>query len=365
MAESGQDSDRTEPATPFKLEEARKQGSVAKSLEINTLAMVAGGVITLLAFGEWCRRGLIAVSRRLFEVSGTLRVTPDAINTWLSEIATEGLMLLSPFFVILVLAAVLGNALQARPTFSFTPLKPDFTRINPATGLKRLLSGRTLFEAGKSILKLLMLGFAAYLALGELWRLGSHLPVLETSRLSLLTTASAQRVLLMMLIALLVIGIIDLRYTLWEFGRKMRMSRRELKDEYKRREGDPLIRSKRRELQRNLAKKLGSVAQVKDADVVITNPQHLAVALRYDRETMAAPKVVSKGAADVAQRIRDEAFRHGVPVIQDVRLARTLFKSTEIDGSIPEATFAAVAVVLRRVYSTRRKNSSRDAGDQQ
>lgn len=349
MAE--QDQDRSEPATPFKLEEARKKGTIAKSIDVTSFVVVSVILIAVMAFGLWVKAGMLALARRAFEVSavpgGTLSATAELLRT--------GFFLLSPLLAVAVLAAVLGNIVQARPTFTTFPLKPDFSRLNPAQGFKRLFSMRVLFEALKSVIKLLLFVALGWIVIKAMAHRAGELPVVGMPSLAAFLQSEIQTLFFALMLALLLIAAFDFRFTLWEFAKKMRMSRRELKDEFKRREGDPLIRSKRREHQKALRQKLGSVQRVKDADVVVTNPQHLAVALKYDGASMHAPQVLCKGADEVAARIRDEAYRHGVPVVQNVRLARFLFRKVGIDAYVPEETYPAVAAVLHALYRSDRK----------
>lgn len=351
MAE--QEHDRSEPATPFKLEEAKKKGTVAKSLDVTSFVVVSVISIAVMAFGLWMKTGLMSAARRAFEVSAL----PGTSLSAASELLRLGFFLLSPVLAFAVLAAVLGNIVQSRPTFTTFPLKPDFSRLNPAQGFKRLFSMRVLFEALKSVVKLLLFVAAGWIVIKAIAIRAGELPVIGMPSLAAFLQSEFQVLLFALMLVLLLVAAFDFRFTLWEFAKKMRMSRRELKDEFKRREGDPQIRAKRREHQKALRKKLGSVQRVKDADVVVTNPAHLAVALKYDSKSMHAPQVLCKGADEVAARIREEAYRHGVPVVQNIRLARLLFRKVEIDAFVPEESYPAVAAVLHALYRSSRRDS--------
>lgn len=347
MADQGADQDKSEPATPFKLEEARKRGQVFKSVELNSLAVLAVALAATLAFSESAIRKTFALSQGLMREAGRAELTQPLVVELMGTLSRHVLFLLLPFLLLVMVAGALANFLQTGPVFSFTPLKPDFSRLNPVNGLKRLFSMRSVYEGFKSILKL------ALLAAVLLWMVWSLLPdLLLLTRQPLgaypeLLIDKAGFVLFVLLMGLLALSLLDLGYTRWEFLKKMRMSRRELKDEVKRREGDPQIRSKRREIQRAMRKKAASAGRIKDADVLITNPTHIAVALQYRRDDMPAPRLISKGAGDAALKLRRAAFRYGVPVVENPPLARALYRSTDLDEYVPEETYREVALLLR------------------
>ena len=349
MAEQGADQDKSEPATPFKLEEARKRGQVFKSIELNSLAVLSVALAATVAFSESAIRKTFKLSQSLMGEAGRAELTIPSVVELMGALSRHVLFLLLPFLLLVMAAGVLANFLQTGPVFSFTPLKPDFSRLNPATGLKRLFSMRSVYEGFKSILKLALLGVVLF------WMIWALLPdLLMLSRQPLasypdLFVSMSSFVLFVLLLGLLGLSLLDLGYTRWEFMKKMRMSRRELKDEVKRREGDPLIRSKRREIQRAMRKKAVSAGRIKEADVLITNPTHIAVALQYRRDDMPAPRLISKGAGDAALKLRRAAFRYGVPVVENPPLARLLYRKTDLDQYVPEETYREVALLLRSV----------------
>ncbi|MDM4772902.1 flagellar biosynthesis protein FlhB [Solimonas sp. SE-A11] len=349
MADQGADQDKSETATPFKLEEARKRGQVFKSVELNSLAVLSVALAATIAFSESAMRKTFTLTQGLLREAGRTELTIPMVTELMSSLSTSVLFLLLPFLLLVMAAGVVANFLQTGPVFSFTPLKPDFTRLNPATGLKRLFSMRSVYEGFKSMLKL---GLLAAVLFWMIWSLLPDLLMLTRQPLGAypdLLIEHASFVLFVLLLGLLGLALMDLSFTRWEFMKKMRMSRRELKDEVKRREGDPQIRSKRREIQRAMRKKAASAGRIKDADVLITNPTHVAVALQYSREDMPAPKLISKGAGDAALKLRRAAFRHGIPVVENPPLARSLYRSTDLEQYIPEDSYRDVALVLRSV----------------
>lgn len=351
MADDSSAQERTEPATPFKLEEARKQGQVAKSTDFNSLVVLSLLLVASLSFAVWGLRQTLSLGAGLFNEAGRADLQPRYLFGLYEWVGAGALHLLSPLVLLVMAGGIITGLMQTGPVFSFKPLKPDFKRLHPVEGFKRVFSMRALFEAGKSLLKLAILGLVTYLTVrafvpelaGLLQRSPSTYPSFVIRHGALL--------LFFLLLGLLATGLLDLGFTRWEYLRKMRMSRRELREEHKRREGDPQIRAKRRELQRALRKKVNSTARVKDADILITNPTHFAVALEYRRGEMPAPKLISKGAGDVALRMRELAFRYRVPVIEDAPLARRLFRFVELDDFIPEETYPAVAGAMRAVLA--------------
>jgi flagellar biosynthetic protein FlhB len=293
-------------------------------------------------------RGILAqTERRFFDV--------DHLRAWLGSLAAESLYCISPILAFVVIGALLSNVLQTGPVFSAEPLKPDFSRLNPATGIKRLFSARTLFDLLKTLAKLLLYLTIVYLFLHAVL---ANLPTFyyrSPQGQAVEFGLEVKRLVSYLALGAILIAAADLGFSRWEYLRRMRMSRRELKDELRRREGDPQVRRRRRELQREMRRRSASLGKVKDSDVLITNPTHLAVALKYRRGQAIAPEVTAKGAGDLALQMRAAAFRHRVPVVPNPRLARALYREVRIGRAIPEAHYAAVADVLRWVYQIRQK----------
>lgn len=342
-----QEQNRTEPATPFKLAEAKKRGQVAKSLDFNTVTIVCGLVVALAMWGESQWQRLCALCARLFAGAAVLSFDAGALPAATATIAIDTLAALLPFFVVGALCAVGGNVVQAGLIVSSEPLKPKLERLNPIAGFKRLFNKRMLFEALKSVLKLCFFGGVATAFLMSLW---PGLPSLAAGGLDEQMRwlgGSSIGLLLRLALALLVVGLLDLAFTRWSYSRQMRMSHRELKEEIKRREGDPHVRARIRELQRENLKQARSMSRVPDADVLITNPEHLAIALEYRREQMAAPIVIARGADSWAAQMRSIASRHGIRTFEDRQLARLLFRRAQLDQPIPPEAFLSVA----RIYA--------------
>lgn len=350
MAE--QEQNRSEAATPFKLREAKKRGSVAKSMDLNSVFIVSAFLVCMhLWIGSAGRRhaGLDAL---LFLQSSAFRFSQQQAWAWLSAAVLETVALMLPVFGVIAVAAVLGALVQHGPVLSVQPVKPDFKRLNPATGFKRLFSKRTLFDLLKSILKLLVLGWVLYLTVVAMLPAQVMLLHIDVHAYAGRMLNDVADVVFKLLLALLGLALVDLLYTRWEYADKLRMSRRELKDEIKQREGDPKIKGRIRELQNELRKKSRALRNLPDADVLVTNPTHLAVALMYRHGKMGAPAVVAKGSGDLVERMKVVARRHRVTIVENRRLAQALHR-LDIHDAVPEQHYAEVARILIWVQQAR------------
>ncbi|MEN9866330.1 MAG: hypothetical protein RL748_1920 [Pseudomonadota bacterium] len=355
MAE--QDSDLTEQATPYKLDEARKKGSVAKSPDFNAVAVLGALVLIVYSSGWESWRQAAKVQQAIFARLGFSHWDLASTSHWLVQILLAMLNLLAPLFLALLIAAILSNLVQVGPIFTVKPLSPDPERINPVAGLKRLFSLRTLFDAGKSLIKLLILGSVTWFAISAALPGFLSLSGLDPKGYSRAFIDISAGLLGKLVLTLLVIALIDFAYTRWEFAKRMRMSRRDVKDEHKHREGDPRIRSRIRELRKEMLKRSKATRKLPTADVLIVNPTRLAVALSYQQGAKGAPQVVAKGAGDLARKMREVANRHRIPVVQNRMLARTLFREVDYDGFVPEKLYPQVAKIMVWVYTMRNMRS--------
>jgi len=341
-----QDQDRSEQATPHKLEEARKRGQVARSGDASSFAVLVVAMLACQALAEPALQGLAALLARGLafgaaagEAAGAMRLIEQGLR--------EGLLILASLLLAVAVAAVLIGLLQAGGlVFSTAALKPDLARLNPVQGFQKLFSLRLLFEGGKSTLKLCALLGVAWVALRALLPSALQLLGLPAKALLFRAVQAAGGLTAKLCAALLVFVLIDLIFVRWDFLRQLRMSRREVLDEHKHREGDPRIRSRRRELRLQMLKTARSVRQVASAQVVVTNPTHVAVALKYQHGVTPAPLVVAKGTGLVARQIRRAAQRAGVPIVHSPRLARGLYREVAQDAHVPEHWYPPVARVL-------------------
>jgi flagellar biosynthesis protein FlhB len=346
--------DRNEPATAYKLDKAHERGSIVRSADVTFAVVLLAATAVAYGLAESAMRnasGLFAFALR--------QIDRDAFSAPLAlgltgAVFWQALQLAAPLLAVIWFAATLTAALQARGVFTSEPLKPDFNRLNPAAGFKKLFSVRSLHELLRSSIKLAVLGAA-----GFGWGL-HHLrdfvaaAAFGPSRLLHLGVSLLGSALALCAGLFVVFAILDYGFNRWEFLRQMRMSKREVKDEHKDREGDPRIKARLRELRMEMTRRARSIARVKDADVLLTNPTHYAVALQYTHGRMPAPMVTAKGAGEMAARLRAEARRCGVPVVEQPPLTRAIYAEVEADGYVPEAQFAQVARILRWVYAARR-----------
>ena len=347
------DLDRSEAATPHKLSEARKRGQVAKSSDAVAALVFTAAMVYLYAAGWEAMRKQFRFDRLIFVEATNLVASPSSLWPVVELALRESIFLLLPFLATLVIAAILGNVAQTGGVFSWQPIQPDWTRINPVNGLKRVFSPRTLFDAFRACAKLVVLGWVVYASLmallPQIYRLAGLAPLGHVRFL----IADAASLGMKIAVALIAIAAIDLIYTRREFARRQRMSKRELKDEFKHREGDPRIRARLRELRREAIKRSLSLRRTREADVVVTNPTHFAVALRYRHGSMAAPKLVSKGAGAMAAAIRAIAARHRIPVVENRALARALYAGTGLDQDVPPELYPQIARLMVWVFAMR------------
>ncbi|GAB3286099.1 flagellar biosynthesis protein FlhB [Parahaliea aestuarii] len=353
MADDSSDQEKTEAATPRRLEKAREEGQVPRSRELATFMLLLGGVAGLWSMASVLgpQLGLVMEQSLLFERRQAFEPGPMVMSA--ATLVEHTLMALIPLFLVLALLALAAPMLLGGWSMSAKSLKPQFSRLNPIKGLKRQFSSQALAELGKAIAKSVLVGCVAVWFLhsrrGEFMAL-MDFPVAEAvaSALRLAVTACA----LMVLALVLVIGL-DVPYQLWSHAKKLRMSKEEIRREHKETEGDPQLKARIRAQQQTVARSR-MMSKVPEADVVITNPTHYAVALRYDEARMSAPRVVAKGADAVAARIRELAAEHGVPLLEAPPLARALHRHVDLDREVPTGLYTAVAEVLAWAFRLRR-----------
>lgn len=344
--------ERTEQATPKRREDARKHGQVLRSAELSSVAVLACSLLGLLAFGPLVASTLAGLAvhhfQHLNEIEISISTLPGLAAHWLS---TFGRAALAPALV----AAAVGTGvtvLQVGFKVSFESLEFRWNRIDLLQGLSRLCGRRSWFQMARDLAKLALIGTAGYFAIeaeGDRFLLFADLSPGQTASL---LGAMSLRVGFKITATLLVIAAVDYAYQKFDFEKNLRMSRQQVKEESKQLEGDPQIKSRVRHIQRELSRKR-MMADVATADVVVTNPTHLAVALRYRRQTDSAPVMVAKGADYLATRIREKAVELGIPVVENRPLAQSLYRLVKIGVEIPESLFEAAAAVLAMAYRIR------------
>ena len=362
MADQKADLDASEPATPFKLDKAHERGSIFRSAELTFAVILMTCVACVYGLGVQVVDGIGLMIRRGLTFAARDELTQASALNYGRTMVTHVVVVLAPVMFAVWVAALLIAALQARGVFSGQPLKPDFTRLNPANGFKRMFSIKSLHElwrvgAKLGVIALAMTSWGRH-HLNDLALLEFSSPrSAEHSGLALLGSALTLLAALVFAFALL-----DWGFNRWDFMRQMRMSRREVKDEHKEREGDPRIKRRRRELRVEWLRRARQLSKVRNADVLVTNPTHYAVALEYRHGTMPAPMITARGAGEMAMRMRTEARRRSVPVVENPPLARALFALRESQVFVPEEHFSQVARILRWVYAARdQRNSGRAA----
>lgn len=353
MAEGGDDQDRSEEATPYKLEQARKRGQVPKSVELYSAGVLSVLLLVMYAQAETMLRGLADLSRIAWRQGPAVSFDDVTFWVWLTQLLWMALNVLLPFFLALVVSGIVLGLVQHGPLLSAEPLGPDFSKLNLSQGFGRLFSKRSLFEAGKSIVKLALFTSIAVLALRAVFPGMTALFQADAHRMLPTALELSRGVLAKMVVAVVILAVIDWAYSRWEYGRQMRMSTRDIKDEMKHREGDPRIRSKMRQLRNEMLKKAGAMRGVRDSDVIVTNPTHFAVALAYRPGESLAPKVAAKGSGVLAQKMRQVAAKHGIPIVENPGLARALYRETDFDSYISERLFPEVARLMAWVFAMR------------
>lgn len=349
MAESdGQE--KTEQPTEQRLQKAREKGQIPRSKELGTAAVLLSGALGLMMFGDALGLAMTKMFARNFSFEREILFDP---NTMMAALGSSVLGIMLPllgFYAVVLVAALVGNSLLGGVNFSSQAMLPKLNKMSPAKGFKRMFGVQSMVELVKSIAKVV---FIATLAISILWgqfdnilRLSNEtLPTAMVDALSLLL-----RMGLLLCMALLPIVAIDVPFQIWNHTRQLKMTLQEVKDEYKNTEGKPEVKGRIRQMQQEMANRR-MMADVPEADVVIVNPTHYSVALRYDKFTPgAAPKVVAKGVDEVALKIQEIAREYEVPIISSPALTRAIYHSTKIEQEIPDGLFVAVAQVLAYVF---------------
>lgn len=348
MAETS-DQEKTEEPTPRRKEDARKKGDVAKSNEIPTAAILLGALCVFLFTASWMFTQLTKLMTLSLQNMGELRMTDGGMPQYMLWMFERAGLPLVPLFAVILVTGAASHLLQAGVVFTTTPLTPDLSKLNPVNGMKRLLSMRALVELAKSLFKMVIIGVITAIILYGL--LPEIPPLMQKGAGDILAFmgGASLKIAFYAGIGLVFLAALDFVFQRWHHGTKLRMTKQEVRDEQKQQEGDPQIKARIRGIQMTMARRR-MMASVPKADVVVTNPDHLAVALRYDPREMIAPQVVAKGAGFVAMRIKETAKEHKVPLVENKPLARTLYQAVEIGKTIPENLYRAVAEILAYVY---------------
>lgn len=360
MAENDQSQEKTEQPTPKRLEKAREDGQAPRSKELTTTAVLLGAAFGLLWFGAFLADRLLAIFRYSFSLSRDAIFDETAMASYLTASFGDALFGMWPLLFILLLASIIGPIALGGWLFSNKALAPKFNRLNPIEGIKRMFSVNSLVELGKAVAKVVLM---LVLAILLLYTLEEQIKSLAFADIALAISHSvgiSVWVLIALSAATIFIAVIDVPFQIWDHTKKLKMSFQDIKDEMKETDGKPEVKSKIRQLQQEMANRR-MMGEVPDADVVITNPTHYAVAVKYKPDNMKTPIVVAKGADQIALKIREVAGANEVEIVESPRLARAIYYTTELDKEIPTDLYVAVAKVLAYVFQLR--NFRRGQGD--
>jgi flagellar biosynthetic protein FlhB len=353
--ESEDESSKTEEPSQKKLDDARKKGQIASSRELTHFFMMLAFVFFIFVLGPKMGSDTIKFMGPFITDPDLFDMSVGSVNTMLYDVAIGTLMLLMLTFVLSFAAAIAPAFLQGKWVFSAEQITPKMSKISLIAGVGRLLGMKALIEFLKNLIKISVVCIICY-AVSAPYRHDLHALVRATDSMSMLefSVTIVGKILIAVCIFLFLLSIVDYLYQRFTIRKQLRMSRHEMKEEYKQQEGDPHVKGKLKQIRRERAKKR-MMANVPKADVIITNPTHFAVALKYDAEVMKAPVVLAKGADEVAARIREKAGEHKIPIIRNPPLARVLYDTTEIDDEIPLEHYQAVAKIIGYVYRLKGK----------
>ena len=352
---SGQE--KTEAPTPKRLQDARLKGDVAKSMEIPSAAVLLAGLLTMYAFSDFFLQRFYTMMKYYLSNLNSLNISMDNMTGMTREAMIHLVITVAPIMAAIMLVALAANYAQVGVLFSTEKLTPKLDKINPLEGIKKLFSIQTIAQTLKSIAKL---GLVGYVAFREVYNnLPAIPPLMDEEPFQILAFIANISFWIFLKAALVIVLLAALDYIFqrWQFMKKMKMTKQELKEEAKQSDGDPAVKGRIRSLQQEMARRR-MMTEVPEAEVIITNPVRLAVALRYDSTNMTAPTVVAKGAGLIAQRIKEIARENGVPIVENKPLAQELYKSVEINQTVPENLFQAIAEILAYVYNLKGRKTA-------
>lgn len=345
--------ERTEKPTPKRRTEARRKGNVAHSAEISSAVVLLFSLLVFFFAGPWMCRQLTAFMREMLQGMGSFQISDASAPPLMGFVLRQAGWMLLPLMLAVWIGGIAANAAQVGFLISGEALVPKFSKLNPLEGMKRFLSLRSLVELVKSLVKILTVGGIAYI---QIRREAVGFPRLMDASVGDILTIMGRGGLWIGIYAcmgLMFLAGLDYLFQRWRHERDLKMSRQEVKDENRQLEGDPQIKARIRRTQMEMSRRR-MMQTIPDASVVVANPEHLAIAVRYDPKKMAAPVVTAKGADLIARRIKEIAREHAVPIVENKPLARTLYKSVDIGKAIPSDLYRAVAEVLAYVYRLKR-----------
>lgn len=346
--------EKTEKATPRKRRDERRKGRVAKSQDVNTALLLLFSFLMIGFYSSWMKGEMTDLYTSSFTKWIHFDLTTSTVSILLLEALLSLLKIVAPIMLVAFIASIAANLIQVGFLFTTEPLKFDLKRLDPIQGAKRIFSLRALIELLKSFLKIIFVGTVTFSIIWIYREDMMELALKNTDQAIQFFGKTTWMMGIIATIALIILAIFDYAYQRYDFEKNMRMSKQEVKDEYKDIEGDPLIRSKIKERQRQMAMRR-MMSEIPKADVIITNPTHYSVAVKYDENIAIAPYVVAKGVDEIALKIREIGKAHNIMILENKELARSLYDGVEIGEVIPEKFYQAVAEVLAYVYRLENK----------
>lgn len=340
-------SEKTEEATPKKRREARKEGQVAKSAEFTGMAVMLSAIAVMVAMGLFVVTRIAGLTLQAVEVATRPDLDRSAVGPFLYEALLAIAVMMGPLVAVTFVFAAFVTYVQVGPILTAKPLIPDLNRLNMANGLKEMVAPKKLVDLAKNVAKLTLMSAVGFLVLRRLMPAMALTPRGNLLDASMALAKAALQLSLFLVAGLVLLGVIDLVWQRYQHEKKLRMSKEDIKREFKESEGDPMLAGKRKQFHRELIEGAG-LRQVEDSDAVVVNPTHVAVALRYREDEMNAPTIMACGKGVTARKIKKLARRHGIPLVRDVDLARGLFE-VGLNSEIPEEFFEPVAEVLRYI----------------
>lgn len=350
--------ERTEEATQQRRDDFRRRGQIAQTRELAPVLSLLGFALAFALMGSFFMQQMMGSYKSVYDYITPGELSKDSLFAMLTHLGVSTFFVLGPIFLLCFIFSMASSVLQVGFLVSEDAISPNFEKINPLEGFKRLFSWRSLIEGAKSLLKLAVISFAAYKVLAGTIDVIPKLVYLAPGEI---LTFSGQKIFDIMIgvgVILMLIAISDYFIQRYQLEEQMKMTKQEIRDEMKTREGDPLIKARIRKIQKEVSQRR-MMADVPKADVIITNPTHIAIALKYAPEKYAAPILLAKGQDHVATRIREMATEHNIPIVENKPLARTMFKTVEVGQVIPRELFAAVAEILAYVFRMKRKKMLR------
>ena len=348
MAEDS-DQEKTEEPTAKRLEDARKKGQIARSKELGTTGVLVASAAALLIFGGGLATSLLTVMKNQFSLERDHAFDSSKMFKAMGEVLLEVMTPMFAIFAVILLAAFVANSLLGGINFSWQAMAPKLNKMSPFKGFKRMFGAQAAIELVKSILKVVVVAFVAIMLIKVYINDILFLSIQDLPGNTLEATELLGWIFFGLCCSTIVISIVDVPFQTWNHNKQLKMSKQEVKDEYKSTEGNPEIKGRQRQIQREISQRR-MLQEVPNADVVITNPTHYSVALKYDAEKSQAPFVVAKGADVIAMQIRKIANEKDVPIVETPMLTRSIYYTTDINQEIPEDLFVAVAQVLAYVF---------------